>query len=140
MIIAVDFDGTCVTHDFPFIGHDIGAVPVLKRLVEKGHKLILYTMRSDRPTGGETGDPNIHDVTGMFLTDAVNWFKENGIELWAVQENPTQKQWTTSPKCYAELYIDDAALGCPLIEYGNHSRPYADWEMIERGLEIREIL
>lgn len=45
MIIAVDFDGTCVTHDFPRVGKDIGAVPVLKELVECGHKLILHTMR-----------------------------------------------------------------------------------------------
>lgn len=46
MIIAVDFDGTCVTHEFPEVGKDIGAVPVLKELVKKGHKIILYTMRS----------------------------------------------------------------------------------------------
>jgi hypothetical protein len=25
-IIAVDFDGTCVTHEYPSIGKDIGAV------------------------------------------------------------------------------------------------------------------
>ena len=37
MILAVDFDGTCVTHEFPEVGRDIGAVPVLKELVEKGH-------------------------------------------------------------------------------------------------------
>lgn len=46
-IIGIDFDGTVVTHDFPKIGKDIGAVPVLKKLVENGHKLILFTMRSD---------------------------------------------------------------------------------------------
>ena len=45
-IICIDFDGTCVTHDFPKMGKDIGAVPVLKRLVGRGHKLILWTMRS----------------------------------------------------------------------------------------------
>lgn len=44
MIIAVDFDGTCVTHEFPKVGRDIGAVPVLRKLVENGHKLILFTM------------------------------------------------------------------------------------------------
>ena len=32
MIIAIDFDGTCVTHDFPRVGSDIGAIPVLKNL------------------------------------------------------------------------------------------------------------
>jgi hypothetical protein len=30
VIIAVDFDGTCVTHEYPKVGRDIGAVPVLK--------------------------------------------------------------------------------------------------------------
>ena len=48
MIIAIDFDGTCVTHEFPKIGKDIGAIPVLKELTNKGHKLILFTMRSNR--------------------------------------------------------------------------------------------
>ena len=56
MVIAVDFDGTCVTHEFPKVGKDIGAVPVLKKLVEKGHKIILYTMRShpDKNNRGKT--------------------------------------------------------------------------------------
>ena len=45
LIIAVDFDGTCVTHEYPDIGRDIGAAPVLKRLVESGVRLILWTMR-----------------------------------------------------------------------------------------------
>lgn len=30
MIIAVDFDGTCVTHEFPYVGKEIGAAEVLK--------------------------------------------------------------------------------------------------------------
>jgi len=37
MVIAIDFDGTCVTHDFPKVGKDIGAVPVLRELVENGY-------------------------------------------------------------------------------------------------------
>ena len=37
MIIAIDFDGTCVTHDYTRIGKDFGAVPVLKKIVENGH-------------------------------------------------------------------------------------------------------
>lgn len=31
MIIAIDFDGTCVTHEFPKIGKDIGAAPAFRR-------------------------------------------------------------------------------------------------------------
>lgn len=132
--IAIDFDGTCVTHEFPKVGQDIGAAPVLKRLAASGHKLILYTMRSDRLTGGDTGPSLIEDVTGAFLTDAVNWFADNNIPLYGIQSNPTQSDWTTSPKCYAQLYIDDAALGCPLV-HGKHSRPYVDWEAVEKLLE-----
>jgi hypothetical protein len=115
--IAIDFDGTCVKHEYPNIGNDIGAVPVLKRLVECGHKLILFTMRS-----------------GESLELAKEWFKENNIQLYSVQTNPTQKRWSTSPKVYAHLYIDDAALGCPLI-YENGERPYADWDKIKEYLE-----
>ncbi len=113
MIIAVDFDGTCVTHEYPFLGKDVGAVPTLKELVEKGHKLILWTMRS-----------------GENLDDAVKWFKDNEIELWGINENPQQAEskWSTSPKQYAQLYIDDAALGCPLVY--NSGRPYVDWEEV----------
>jgi hypothetical protein len=118
MVLAIDFDGTAVTHDYPRVGKDIGASFVLKELVQNGHQLILWTMRS-----------------GKELEDAVNWFKENDIPLYGIQRNPTQDSWTNSPKCYAQIYIDDAALGCPL--YNNPSlsdRPFVDWT------QVREIL
>ena len=98
LYIAVDFDGTCVTHEYPYIGQDIGAIPVLKELVEQGHFLILYTMRS-----------------GNLEKEAVNWFKANDIPLYAVNKNPTQKKWTKSPKVHADVYIDDGALGVPRL-------------------------
>jgi len=129
--IAIDFDGTVVTHEFPKVGKDIGAVPVLKELVANGHKLILYTMRSNRGLKNLTGDSSIIDVTGNFLDAAINWFKQNDIPLYGVQWNPTQKNWTTSNKCYAEKYIDDAALGCPLKTNPELSdRPFVNWEYV----------
>ena len=39
-IIAVDFDGTVVTHAYPHIGNDIGAVPVLRELIGNGCRVI----------------------------------------------------------------------------------------------------
>ena len=136
MTINIDFDGTCVTHDFPRVGKEIGAVPILKRLVENGHQLILFTMRSDRKDKKETSDPTIQDVTGEFLTDAVNWFKKNDIPLYGIQTNPTQHTWTTSPKSYAELMIDDSALGCPLrYDLQVSERHFVDWETVELYLE-----
>lgn len=113
-VIAVDFDGTCVSHDYPRIGHDIGAVPVLRRLVASGASLVLWTMRS-----------------GKELDDAVQWFLDNDIFLFGIQRNPEQDKWTTSPKAYASLYIDDAALGCPLVRPANGARPYVDWRAVE---------
>lgn len=112
MIIAVDFDGTCVKHAYPQIGEDIGAVPVLKEMVRNGHKLVLNTMRS-----------------GQLLDDAVQWFRDNGIELYGANHTPGQETWTESPKPYAQLYIDDAALGCP-TNYDGINRPYVDWRTV----------
>lgn len=47
MDILIDFDGTCVTHEFPLVGKDIGAAQVLRDLVSNGHRLILFTMRAE---------------------------------------------------------------------------------------------
>lgn len=125
MVIGIDFDGTCVTHEFPNVGAEIGALPVLRELVAAGHQLILFTMRSNRALPSPTGDEGIQDVTGWFLDDAIGWFKAHNIPLWGVQTNPTQKSWTTSPKAYCHLYIDDAALGCPLTLV--NGKPCVDW-------------
>ena len=142
MIIAVDFDGTCVTHEFPEVGKDIGAVPVLKELVKKGHKIILYTMRShpDKNNHGKTISGKI--ISNDTLQDAINWFKKNGISLWGINENPNQKKWTSSPKIHANIYIDDAALGTPLKydKDGALSRPYVDWDKMRILLKIKGVL
>lgn len=140
LVIAVDFDGTCVTHDFPEVGQEIGAVPVLKRLIDEGHKLILWTMRNN--CEGNTGSSDEVPVVlnGAHLDDAVNWFKRNGIELYGIQRNPTQDSWTKSPKCYAQLYIDDAALGAPLTRSELSDRAYVDWNAVEKILEMDGVL
>lgn len=126
MDICIDFDGTVVTHEFPEIGDEIGAVPVLKRLVERGHNLILFTMRSNGQSHGDV------------LDEAVQWFKTRGIPLHGVQSNPNQ-DWSDSPKAYGSLYIDDSALGCPLVE-PEGGRPYVDWKEVENRLEDRGLL
>lgn len=139
MDICIDFDGTCVSHEFPLIGKDIGAIPVLKELVEAGHKLILFTMRSDRKVKKKKDGETIV-VEENFLTDAIKWFEDNQIELYGVQKNPRQRFWTSSPKAYGHLYIDDASLGCPLVVPEDDSRPYADWVAIRQLLVEKGIL
>ncbi len=117
LVIAVDFDGTCVTHDYPYIGSDIGAVPVLKELTDAGYRLVLNTMRS-----------------GRLEKDAVRWFKDNNIPLYGVNKNPDQKSWTASTKVYANLYIDDSSLGVPLKNSPTSTRPFVDWEQVREWL------
>lgn len=128
LVIGLDFDGTCVTHEFPKVGQDIGAVPVLKELVAAGHKLILWTMRSDgrEQLNARNGQPLENPNP---LTDAVEWFALNEIPLYGIQRNPTQDTWTSSPKAYCNIYIDDAALGAPLI-YPENGKPYIDWQTV----------
>ncbi len=139
--IAIDFDGTVVTHEFPNVGKEIGAEPVLRRLMRTGHRLILYTMRSNCQgnSGSSVEVPEI--LNGDFLADAIKWFSDRGILLSGIQTNPNQRAWTTSPKCYAQLYIDDAALGAPLIRDESISdRAFIDWNAVEKILEMDGLL
>lgn len=117
-IVAVDFDGTIVEHCYPDIGPEVsGAVDTLIWLNKIGARLILYTMRD-----------------GDALTQAHDYLKARGVELWAVNENPEQGEWTMSHKVYAHVYIDDAALGCPL-DYPLRGRPHVDWSAVRAWLE-----
>lgn len=117
-VIAVDFDGTCVEHVYPRVGQSAPhAVETMKELVENGNKLILWTMRSDKE-----------------LKDAENWFKANGIVLYAVARNPTQDSWTSSPKCYASMYIDDLGFGCPMITPKGFNGSVVDWSIVKKEL------
>ena len=121
-IIAIDFDGTIVTHDYPRIGSPIHlAISTIKDLIINGHKIILWTMRSDQT-----------------LDDAVKYLGDNGIILFGINRNPDQN-WSTSPKAYAQVYIDDAALGCPLI-HSNFDRPQVNWTLVRKHLRSMGLL
>jgi len=113
--VAIDFDGTVVTHEFPKIGKDIGAVPVLKRMIDNGYILNLNTMRS-----------------GKELEEALQWFKERNIPLAGINEDLGQKEWTQSPKTFAHIYIDDLAFGAPLkVDLSLSERAFIDWKAVE---------
>lgn len=118
MIIAIDFDGTLVDHRYPDIGPEVpGAFSALKEMKERGHQLMLWTMRS-----------------GPELREAFQYCKSNGIDFTSewTNQNPEQYSWTNSNKQYANIYIDDAALGCPLREHpsAKSSRPCVDWQQV----------
>lgn len=98
MIIAVDFDGTIVTHAYPQIGKPIPfAIETLRKLQsEDHHQIILWTVRE-----------------GKLLDEAVEYCKSKGLEFYAVNSNyPEEVGEHLSPrKLTADLWIDDRNLG-----------------------------
>jgi len=123
MYICIDFDGTIVDHRYPDIGEAVpGAIEWLRRLQHRGALLILFTMRADEPG---------HEL----LSDAVRYLLAEGIELYGINRNPDQDVWTSSPKAYGEIYIDDAAFGCPLIFPKGFARPCVDWSRVGPDVE-----
>jgi len=126
--ITVDSDGTCFTHEFPLIGKNIGAEFVLKALTDNGHLLISNTMRCDHEFVPNSLDPDITNIKGLFLTEALDWYAQHNIPLYGIQENPTQHSWTSSKKPYSVYDIDDINIGCPLLFVSQlSSRKFVDW-------------
>ena len=110
-IIAVDFDGTIVTHKYPDIGELVPyAKQVINMLVNNGNKVFLWTMRCHKK------DRDVLDEASQFL-------KDNNIKIELLNKSPVQ--FSDSPKQYANTYIDDAAIGIPLIEYKGNM--VVDW-------------
>lgn len=129
-ILAVDFDGTIVEHKFPEIGETLkGAFPTLKALKANGVRIMLWTMRGhpDLSKFPHTNHWTGEKITRDTLQEALDFCKENGLEFDGVNESP--EQFSTSNKQYAHLYIDDAALGCPL-----DPNRFADWGAIAHML------
>ena len=76
MVIAVDFDGTIVTHEYPEIGTPVvGAIETLKCLHENGHKIFLWTMRGNKRYNGRD-----------LLQEAVEYCEDNGITVSYLNE------------------------------------------------------
>lgn len=124
MYLCVDFDGTVVDHRYPEIGAAApGAITWLKKLQRHGAKIILFTMRSDTQAGGD------------LLRQAVHYLEDNGVKLYGINRNPDQDSWTTSPKAYGDVYVDDAAFGCPLTHPKGFARPCVDWKVVGPSLE-----
>lgn len=129
MIIGIGFDGTCVTHEFPKVGRNIGAAPVLRALTNHGHHLCLLTNRSDIVDSGD-GKPMDLLITkmapGNYLRDAIDWFNDNNVPLKYVNFIPEQRAFTSSTRCFCNLYIEWNNLFTPL-EKSTSGRPYVNW-------------
>jgi hydroxymethylpyrimidine pyrophosphatase-like HAD family hydrolase len=102
MVIAVDFDGTLCEHKFPEIGQikeiHQKVINFIRTSKSKGAEIILWTCREDLKER-------------KYLTEAVNWCKENNIPIDFVNEYPMpQFNGFASRKVCADMYIDDKAV------------------------------
>lgn len=114
-LIAVDFDGTIVEHQFPAIGQPMpGAFEVMRALQQAGHKLVLSTCREDAPNHWR-----------KYLTEAVEFCRQNGIEFRSVNTNHPDDEFRPhgGRKVFAHIYIDDRNFG-----------GFPGWEVIGREL------
>ena len=64
LCVAVDFDGTCVTHEYPKIGRNRRSRSI-EKMEHKGYNIILNTMRSS-----------------VELEELVKWFTDREIKLY----------------------------------------------------------
>lgn len=98
MIIAIDFDGTLHTGQWPAIGIPApDAAKVMRQLKADGHYLIIWTCRE-----------------GECQTEAINWLLEKEIPFDRINDHHAgsiEKYGSASRKVYAHLYIDDKQVG-----------------------------
>jgi predicted mannosyl-3-phosphoglycerate phosphatase (HAD superfamily) len=105
-VVLVDFDGTIVEHRYPKIGTPLpNAFEVLKDLKMAGYKIILWTCRENYG----------HLIDCQYLTEAVKFCSENGVEFDAVNETLEEHEFRpencVKRKPYAHYQIDDRNLG-----------------------------
>ena len=122
MIIAVDFDGTIVEHEYPNIGKEkIFATETLRQLINDGHRLILWTVRE-----------------GELLDEAVEWCRQRGVEFYAVNkdfpEENISKNEQFSRKIKADVWIDDLNVG-GLPDWGTIYRIITEKKTLQQVME-----
>ena len=98
MLIAVDFDGTIVEHEYPKIGKVRPfAFETLLTLQAEGHKLVLWTSRE-----------------GDLLDEAVEFCHSKGLDFYAINSETKPGslfEKSKTRKIVADIYIDDRNLG-----------------------------
>ena len=97
LIIAIDFDGTIVEDAYPNIGKPmIFAFETMKKLQSEGHRLILWTYRTDKK-----------------LQEAVDFCKQQGLEFYAINKSYPEEEFDgkISRKINAAFFVDDRNIG-----------------------------
>ncbi len=121
MTIAVDFDGTIVTHRYPEIGEEIPfATDTLKMLIADKHRLILWSVRE-----------------GELLDEAIEWCRERGVEFYATNRDYPEETRENNPsfsrKLKVDMFIDDRNVG-GLPDWG------VIYRMVSKGTTWNDLL
>jgi len=120
-VCCLDFDGTIIHHPGNKSFDSYGAEPEIpvpyaldwcRNFNSLGLRLILWTSRG----------------TQSFLDKAIQYMEKAGIDLWDVNNNEEQKQWSDSRKIHAHVYVDDNGLS-PLCYPIPGKRGVVDWTL-----------
>lgn len=109
VFICVDFDGTVI--DTKTKNPVPDALKYIKEWSGLGAKIILWTVRE-----------------GDDLKWAVDYLHGNGVILFGINNNPSKK-WSKRRKAFG-IYVDDMAVGCPLIEVSGLASICVDWGIV----------
>lgn len=154
-ICLIDFDSTCV---FSGAGNaycleDTGAAKVLRQIVKKGHKLVLWTCRNS-----SKNNPFNYTASGKYreedsLQEAKRWFRERRIPLYGINCVPgSEESIGDSRKPLADFVIDDVNIGTPIIkktvdcieyETGKTVQKYlhcVDWKKMKKLLKEKDLI
>lgn len=139
LVVSLDFDGTLVqTDNYPFFDPTPlpGCLETLEWLEkEKGAKFILLTQRDDSHVtalGRALKINRLNSDKPTVLREAIDWCEKNKINLWGINENPSQSGWSSSRKVYSDIIIDDHCAGIPLTDNG-----CVDWISLRKILDVR---
>lgn len=108
-LIACDFDGTLVEHDYPCIGKEKPlAIKTLQDLIIAGHQIILWTCRD-----------------GEDLMEAMRWLENNGVYVSAANKNIDESLSYGHNKVFAHYYFDDRSFP-----------PFPGWAEVRRVFKL----
>ena len=129
MVIAIDFDNTISTHNYPYTGY---LIPMAKEVIDvikdNGHHTFLWTVRSDESFDSE-GRVNSLNEAKKFIID-------HEIEIDTFNVSPIHP--SSSPKQLAHIVIDDINLGTPMMFYKGHR--VVNWYELTYHLENRGVI
>lgn len=118
-IIAIDFDGTVVQHEFPNIGELMpGAKRVINKWHDMGYHILIWTCRNNY-------EPDHPEWDQAPIGAVAKFCNEQGLQITGInQQQPGLGFYLESRKIFANIYIDDRNLG-----------GFPGWDFTEKAVE-----